>query len=93
MPADQIRNRTVGCKMTDGEYERLSAVVESEAGGQPSSLQNDFVVVFPGVPYHLRSSFLQMAGGRSLNARYDLGWLRDGVGAILGGRRSLNGRF
>jgi hypothetical protein len=30
MPADQIRTRTVGCKMTDGEYERLSAVVESE---------------------------------------------------------------
>jgi hypothetical protein len=30
MPADQIRNRTVGCKMTDDEYERLSAVVESE---------------------------------------------------------------
>jgi hypothetical protein len=30
MPADQIRNRTVGCKMTDGECERLSAVVESE---------------------------------------------------------------
>jgi hypothetical protein len=30
MPADQIRNRTVGCKMTDGEYERLSAVVEGE---------------------------------------------------------------
>ena len=28
MPADQIRNRTVGCKMTDSEYERLSAVVE-----------------------------------------------------------------
>jgi hypothetical protein len=25
-----IRSRTVGCKMTDGEYERLSAVVESE---------------------------------------------------------------
>ncbi len=30
MPADQIRNRTVGCKMTDSEYERLSAVVETE---------------------------------------------------------------
>ncbi len=30
MPADQIRNRTVGCKMSDSEYERLSAVVESE---------------------------------------------------------------
>ena len=30
MPADQIRNRTVGCKMTDSEYERLSTVVEIE---------------------------------------------------------------
>ena len=30
MSAEQIRNRTVGCKMTDSEYERLSAVVESE---------------------------------------------------------------
>jgi hypothetical protein len=44
MRADQIRNRTVGCKMTDSEYERLSTVVEiegmtlsewyREAGGQ-----------------------------------------------------------
>ncbi|HTQ62513.1 MAG TPA: hypothetical protein VMI32_19965 [Candidatus Solibacter sp.] len=30
MSAEQIRNRTVGCKMTDSEYERLSAVVERE---------------------------------------------------------------
>jgi hypothetical protein len=30
MPADQIRNRTVGRKMKDSEYERLSAVEESE---------------------------------------------------------------
>ena len=30
MSAEQIRNRTVGCKMTDSEYERLSGVVESE---------------------------------------------------------------
>lgn len=28
MPADQPRARTVGCKMTDNEYERLSAVAE-----------------------------------------------------------------
>jgi hypothetical protein len=25
MPADQPRTRTVGCKMTDSEYERLAA--------------------------------------------------------------------
>lgn len=30
MSADQIRNRTVGCKMTDSEYERLSAVAEGD---------------------------------------------------------------
>jgi hypothetical protein len=30
MPADQIRNRTVGCKMTDNEYERLAAVAEGD---------------------------------------------------------------
>jgi hypothetical protein len=30
MSAEQTRNRTVGCKMTDSEYERLSAVVERE---------------------------------------------------------------
>ena len=30
MPADQIRNRTVGCKMTDSEYERLAAVAEGD---------------------------------------------------------------
>jgi hypothetical protein len=30
MPADQMRNRSVGCKMTDNEYERLAAVAESE---------------------------------------------------------------
>jgi hypothetical protein len=30
MPADQIRNRTVGCKMTDSEAERLTAVAEQD---------------------------------------------------------------
>src|SRR5262249_24605764 len=30
MPADQPRNRTVGCKMTDSEYERLAAVAECD---------------------------------------------------------------
>src|SRR5271154_432740 len=30
MPADQIRNRTVGCKIMDSEYERLSAVTEGD---------------------------------------------------------------
>lgn len=30
MPADQLRNRTVGSKMTDSEYQRLVAVAEHE---------------------------------------------------------------
>jgi hypothetical protein len=30
MPADQLRNRTVGSKMTESEYEQLVAVAEGE---------------------------------------------------------------
>lgn len=30
MPSDQLRNRTVGCKMTEAECERLIAVAERE---------------------------------------------------------------
>jgi hypothetical protein len=30
LSADQPRNRTVGCKMTDNEYERLAAVAEGD---------------------------------------------------------------
>ena len=30
MPADQPRNRTVGCKMSDSEYERLATVPVTE---------------------------------------------------------------
>src|SRR5487761_318630 len=30
MPADQLRNRTVRCKMSEAEYERLVAVTEHE---------------------------------------------------------------
>src|SRR5487761_533958 len=30
MGTDQLRNRTVGCKMSDAEYERLVAVAERE---------------------------------------------------------------
>src|SRR2546423_14834135 len=30
MPADQLRNRTVGSKMTGSEYEQLAAVAERE---------------------------------------------------------------
>ena len=45
MSAEQIRNRTVGCKMTDSEYERLSGVVESEGGWVTLSTAN-----LPGWP-------------------------------------------
>jgi len=37
MSADQPRNRTVGCKMTDSEYERL-------AGGWPGEASRHFLL-------------------------------------------------
>jgi len=30
MPADQLRSRTVGCKMTEAEHERLNATAEEQ---------------------------------------------------------------
>ena len=30
MPTDQLRNRTVGSRMTESEYEQLAAVAERE---------------------------------------------------------------
>ena len=30
MSADQLRNRTVGCKMTEAEYEQLNATAEEQ---------------------------------------------------------------
>lgn len=30
MSADQLRNRTVGCKMSESEYEKLAAVAEQD---------------------------------------------------------------
>jgi hypothetical protein len=40
MCADQVRNRTVGCKMTDSEHERLSAVAEGD--GMSAGTTNPF---------------------------------------------------
>ena len=55
MPADQPRTRTVGCKMTDNEYERLAAVAEGDgmtlgewvAGGTSSETILVFRVAAP----------------------------------------------
>ena len=44
MLADQPRNRTVGCKMTDSEYERLAAVADPR---QAPSMFNTIVMQGP----------------------------------------------
>jgi hypothetical protein len=41
MPADQLRNRTVGSKMTENEYEQLVAVAEREALSIPDEQGRD----------------------------------------------------
>jgi len=82
MPADQIRNRTVGCKMTDSEYERLSAVVESEGmtlgewcrevlleradGRKPSAIEETLLAEVLALRTILLNAFYKLAQGEKL---------------------------
>jgi hypothetical protein len=84
MPADQIRNRTVGCKMTDSEYERLSAVVESEGmtlgewcrevlleraeGRKPSAIEEALLAEVLALRTILLNAFYKLAQGEKLTA-------------------------
>ncbi len=84
MPADQIRNRTVGCKMTDSEYERLSAVVESEGmtlgewcrevlleradGRKPSVIEETLLAEVLALRTILLNAFYKLAQGEKLTA-------------------------
>ncbi len=84
MPADQIRNRTVGCKMTDGEYERLSAVVETEGmtlgewcrevllervdGRKPSAIEETLLAEVLALRTILLNAFYRLAQGEKLTA-------------------------
>ena len=84
MPADQIRNRTVGCKMTDSEYERLSAEVESEGmtlgewvrevlleradGRKPSMIEETLLAEVLALRTILLNAFYKFAQGEKLTA-------------------------
>ena len=84
MPADQIRNRTVGCKMTDSEYERLSAVVQSEGmtlgewcrevlleraeGRKPSVIEETLLAEVLALRTILLNAFYKLAQGEKLTA-------------------------
>jgi hypothetical protein len=84
MPAEQIRNRTVGCKMTDSEYERLSAVVESEGmtlgewcrevlleradGRKPSVIEETLLAETLALRTILLNAFYKLAQGEKLTA-------------------------
>jgi len=84
MPADQIRNRTVGCKMSDSEYERLSAVVETEGmtlgewcrevllervdGRKPSVIEETLLAEVLALRTILLNAFYKLAQGEKLTA-------------------------
>jgi hypothetical protein len=84
MPADQIRNRTVGCKMTDNEYERLAAVAEGEGmtlgewcrevlleradGRKPSVIEETLLAEVLALRTILLNAFYKLAQGEKLTA-------------------------
>jgi hypothetical protein len=84
MPADQIRNRTVGCKMTDNEYERLAAVAEGEGmtlgewcrevlleraeGRKPSMIEETLLAEVLALRTILLNAFYKLAQGEKLTA-------------------------
>jgi hypothetical protein len=84
MPADQIRNRTVGCKMTDNEYERLAAVAEGDSmtlgewvrevlleradGRKPSVIEETLLAEVLALRTILLNAFYKLAQGEKLTA-------------------------
>ena len=82
MPADQPRTRTVGCKMTDNEYERLSAVAESDGmtlgewvrevlleradGRKPSVIEETLLAETLALRAILLNAFYKLAQGEKL---------------------------
>jgi hypothetical protein len=84
MSADQPRNRTVGCKMTDSEYERLSAVAEGDGmtlgewvrevlleradGRKPSVIEETLLAETLALRTILLNAFYKLAQGEKLTA-------------------------
>jgi len=84
MPADQPRNRTVGCKMTDSEYEKLTAVAEGDGmtlgewvrevllermeGRKPTVIEETVLAETLALRTILLNAFYKLAQGEKLTA-------------------------
>lgn len=84
MPADQPRNRTVGCKMTDSEYEKLAGVAEQDGqtlgewcrevlleraeGRKPSAIEEALLAELLALRTILLNAFYKLAQGEKLTA-------------------------
>ena len=82
MPADQPRTRTVGCKMTDSEYEKLAAVAEGDGmtlgewvrevlleradGRKPSVIEETVLAETRALRTILLNAFYKLAQGEKL---------------------------
>ena len=82
MPADQPRTRTVGCKMTDSEYERLAAEAEGDGmtlgewvrevlleradGRKPSVIEETLLAETLALRTILLNAFYKLAQGEKL---------------------------
>lgn len=82
MSADQLRNRTVGCKMSDSEYEKLAAVAEQDGmtlgewvrevllermeGRKPSVIEETVLAETLALRTILLNAFYKLAQGEKL---------------------------
>jgi hypothetical protein len=84
LPTEQVRNRTAGCKVSDSEYERLSAVAEREGvtlgewcravlleraeGRKPSVAEESLLAEVLALRTILLNAFYKLAQGEKLTA-------------------------
>ncbi|HEV2222221.1 MAG TPA: hypothetical protein VGR84_04380 [Candidatus Acidoferrales bacterium] len=84
MTADQLRSRTVGCKMTEAEYERLNATAEERGvtlgewcrevllqhtnGTKPITVEEAVLAELLALRTILLNAFYKLAHGETLTA-------------------------
>jgi hypothetical protein len=84
MPAEQVRTRTVGCKMTESEAEKLTAVAEQDGqtvgewcrevllerieGRKPSVIEETVLAEVLALRTILLNAFYRLAEGEKLTA-------------------------
>ena len=85
MPAEQLRTRTVGCKMTDAEYERLNATAEERGitlgewcrevllqhtnGTKPITVEETVLAELLALRTILLNAFYKLTRGETLTAQ------------------------